>query len=245
MEALKVVFKGKPCAHKPSARRSWRFGRRSTSSSAAPAGWSGCPLAGCIMRRKLCPAARCSRRGWSSWRTSVVACKYRSSSSDVAQLLGICPQQFGDRIECRQPCGHTGPISITHKTELFCTAIDLADLVPPSTCADVTQYVITIGAQISTPGCISPPGPRQPLLPLHITTMHVEWSTGRDGSGYRLEQTLGTSLINQQIVAEIGMGKQPRGAEAGGEAQLANTAPLLGRSDPDQHPSGLRKANLN
>ncbi len=72
MEALKVVVKGKPRAHKPSARRSWRFGRRSTSPSGAPAGLSGCPAAGCITKRKQRQETRCSRRGWSSWRTSVV-----------------------------------------------------------------------------------------------------------------------------------------------------------------------------
>nr|CUV21102.1 protein of unknown function [Ralstonia solanacearum] len=165
--------------------------------------------------------------------TRQVACKYRRSSGHLAQPRGICPHQFGDRIECRKPCGHAGSISIAHETELFCAAIDLANLVPPSTCVDVTQYVITIGAQISAPGCIAPPRPHQPLLPLRIPAMYVEWSTGGDGSGCRLEQTLGTSLINQQIVAEIGMGNQPHGTGARGEAQLANSAPLFGRSNPD------------
>ncbi len=178
--------------------------------------------------------------------TRQVAWKYRPSSSHLAQPHRICPHQFGDRVECRQPRGHAGPVSIAHETELPRTAIDLADLVPPGAFVDVTQYVVTVSAQISAPGCISPPGPRQPLLPPHLTAMHVEWSAGRDdGFRCRLEQTLGTPLINQQIVAEIGMGKYPHGAGAGGEAQLAHTATLLGRMDPNQHPSGWRKTHLN
>ncbi|AIO50511.1 transposase family protein [Burkholderia mallei] len=64
MEALKVVVKGKPLARKPNAKQCWRFGRRSTSPSAAPAGLSGFLAASGITTRSRTTRMRCSRRVW-------------------------------------------------------------------------------------------------------------------------------------------------------------------------------------